>query len=68
MVCTNCQRHIADGSNFCYSCGAKQPAPGAAGVNAAQIRRQERLVAFQHRQENRRGLRRLADISISTPR
>jgi phage shock protein C len=24
MVCTNCQRRIADASNFCYNCGAKQ--------------------------------------------
>lgn len=33
MVCANCQKQIADGSNYCYSCGAKQPAaavPGAA--------------------------------------
>ena len=30
MVCVNCQRHIADGSNFCYSCGARQPVAGAA--------------------------------------
>jgi phage shock protein C len=32
MVCTNCQRTIADYSNFCYNCGAKQSpsvAPGA---------------------------------------
>jgi phage shock protein C len=25
MICSNCQKEIADGSNFCYSCGAKQP-------------------------------------------
>ena len=25
MICTNCQRPITDGSNFCYNCGAKQP-------------------------------------------
>jgi phage shock protein C len=24
MVCTNCQRDIADYSNFCYFCGARQ--------------------------------------------
>src|ERR1700691_539959 len=24
MVCTNCQREIADYSNFCYFCGARQ--------------------------------------------
>jgi phage shock protein C len=29
MICPNCQKEIADGSNFCYNCGAKQP------VNAA---------------------------------
>src|SRR5216683_1964701 len=44
MVCVNCQRHIADGSNFCYNCGAKQPAPGAASVNAAEYGGKKRLV------------------------
>jgi len=26
MNCTHCQREIAENSNFCYYCGAKQPA------------------------------------------
>lgn len=26
MICANCQKEIADGSNFCYNCGARQPA------------------------------------------
>lgn len=30
MICTACQRVIADGSNFCYNCGAKQPNAGPA--------------------------------------
>jgi phage shock protein C len=30
MVCTNCQKQIAEGSNFCYNCGAKQVVSGAA--------------------------------------
>jgi phage shock protein C len=36
MVCANCQKEIADGSKFCYNCGAQlaggpaAPAPGAA--------------------------------------
>jgi len=30
MVCSSCQKQIADGSNFCYSCGAQQP--GAANT------------------------------------
>jgi phage shock protein C len=30
MVCANCQKAIAEGSNFCYNCGAKQPVTGAA--------------------------------------
>jgi len=25
MICTACQKVIADGSNFCYNCGARQP-------------------------------------------
>ena len=28
MNCTHCQRDIAESSNFCYFCGAKQPAAG----------------------------------------
>jgi phage shock protein PspC (stress-responsive transcriptional regulator) len=30
MICTACQRVIADGSNFCYNCGARQPNAGPA--------------------------------------
>lgn len=33
MICASCQRNIADYSNFCYNCGAKQTA-SAAPVNA----------------------------------
>jgi phage shock protein C len=29
MVCNSCQRNIADGSRFCYNCGAKQVVTGA---------------------------------------
>jgi phage shock protein C len=29
MVCANCQKQIADGSNFCYNCGAQQSAASA---------------------------------------
>ena len=33
MVCPNCQKEIADGSKFCYNCGAKQAgAEGNASV------------------------------------
>ena len=35
MNCTSCQKEIAQGSNFCYYCGAKQanaPAPQAASA------------------------------------
>jgi phage shock protein C len=31
MICPNCQKDIADGSKFCYSCGA-QLAAGAPAV------------------------------------
>lgn len=33
MVCVNCQKQIADGSNFCYNCGAKQPATSGASAD-----------------------------------
>jgi phage shock protein C len=42
MVCANCQKQVADGSNFCYSCGAKQSASGAVG--AAECGGKKRLV------------------------
>ncbi len=44
MVCTNCQKEIADGSNFCYNCGAKQSAAGAAAANAVPCPPRRRLV------------------------
>ena len=37
MTCPNCQREIADHSNFCYSCGAKQPATGDLVLSGATI-------------------------------
>jgi phage shock protein C len=36
MTCPNCRRDIADYSNFCYYCGARQPR--AAGVPGAHKR------------------------------
>lgn len=30
MICTSCQKEIAQGSNFCYHCGAKQPSAAPA--------------------------------------
>ena len=35
MVCANCQKQIADNSNFCYSCGARQPDAGNPAMAAA---------------------------------
>src|SRR5258708_34361613 len=29
MICNSCQRNIADGSRFCYNCGAQQVVTGA---------------------------------------
>jgi phage shock protein C len=29
MTCSSCQKQIADGSKFCYNCGAKQAETGA---------------------------------------
>jgi phage shock protein C len=40
MVCANCQKQIADGSNFCYNCGAQQPA----AANAVPCPPKKRLV------------------------
>ncbi len=41
MFCPNCQKEIADGSKFCYSCGAAQP--GYVGGPAPSIAAQKRL-------------------------
>ena len=42
MVCSTCQKQIADGSNFCYNCGAQQPA--GASANAVPYPSKKRLV------------------------
>jgi len=36
MICANCQRDIADYSNFCYFCGAQQHASPASPPRAAR--------------------------------
>jgi phage shock protein C len=41
MVCPNCQKEIADGSNFCYNCGAKL---GAAAQAPAYVAPPKRLM------------------------
>jgi phage shock protein C len=41
MLCPNCQKQIADYSNYCYNCGAKQTVTAATGpgvVNCAHKR------------------------------
>ena len=35
MICNSCQRNIADGSKFCYNCGARQVATGAPDMASA---------------------------------
>jgi phage shock protein C len=35
MVCPHCQKEIADGSNFCYNCGAKLGPGGSAASTTA---------------------------------
>lgn len=41
MICPNCQKEIADGSKFCYNCGAKlaADAPGPAVTAAPPAKR-----------------------------
>lgn len=39
MICPNCQKDIASGSKFCYSCGAKQPEAAAQTVPPGYIPR-----------------------------
>lgn len=37
MICHNCQKEIAAGSSFCYSCGAKQPQASSSGNNPSPL-------------------------------
>lgn len=39
MLCPNCQKEIADGSNFCYNCGAKLGAGAPAASYTAPPKR-----------------------------
>ncbi len=40
MICPNCQKEIADHSNFCYSCGARLAAtPSGVAPAAAPVKR-----------------------------
>ena len=39
MLCSNCRREIAEDSNFCYFCGARQSAAGAAPPRPARADR-----------------------------
>jgi phage shock protein C len=42
MICANCQNAIPDASNYCCTCGAKQPASGASGA-VAEVHPKKRL-------------------------
>ncbi|HKV60601.1 MAG TPA: PspC domain-containing protein [Candidatus Acidoferrum sp.] len=39
MTCPSCQKDIAAGSKFCYSCGAKQPETASAAPPPAYYQR-----------------------------
>ena len=44
MICTSCQKEIAQGSNFCYHCGAKQASAAQAQAQAAPAQSGRRLM------------------------
>jgi phage shock protein C len=44
MICPNCQKDIADGSKFCYSCGAAQAQAAGAPPYAYSAGPRKRLV------------------------
>ena len=60
MVCQHCQKEIAEGSKFCYNCGAQQA--GVAGSRTHGRSVAEALDALQNRQENWWRLRRAGRI------
>jgi len=44
MICSSCQKNIADYSNYCYNCGARQattaaPGPGVANCSHKRLMR-----------------------------
>ncbi len=39
MICTNCKREIAEQSNFCYFCGARQVAATGAASPSSAVKR-----------------------------
>jgi phage shock protein C len=49
MVCVSCQKVIADGSNFCCICGAKQPEGAAAPVVPPIIQRKKLVRSLNDR-------------------
>lgn len=44
MICPNCQKDIAVGSKYCYSCGAKQPETAASAPPPPPVYVRKRLV------------------------
>jgi phage shock protein C len=44
MICMGCQKVIADGSRFCYNCGAKQAETGPAQAAPAPSRSSKKLM------------------------
>src|SRR6266481_2394407 len=44
MTCATCQKDIAAGSKFCYSCGAKQPETPAAAPSPAYYTPRKKFV------------------------
>jgi phage shock protein C len=44
MICTACQKVIADGSRFCYNCGAKQAEAGPAQAAPPPARSSKKLM------------------------
>ena len=44
MICPNCQKDIAIGSKYCYSCGAKQPETSASAPPPPPVYPRKRLV------------------------
>ena len=41
MTCASCQKDIAAGSRFCYSCGAKQPETSASATPPVYYQRKK---------------------------
>ncbi len=68
MICQSCQKEIADGSNYCYFCGASMAAPPPAAAPSGEPRRLTRNVMDRKLGGVCAGLAEYLDMDVSLVR